>query len=600
MQCSEVRNHFADYVNEDLDESIQEELSRHVKDCPSCRAELEELTELWVKLGTVPVGETASPDLEVRLHAELEGYKREQKFSSRNLRASWKEWSVLAAAAALLITISFGIVRRQTWTDGARAAEAVDGSLYRVIGATKAALPVGADIRFSETLDANGTGAVFVMSDGSRVEMRSHSQLSLEPADDGVRIRLSQGGVIVDAAKQKAGRHLYVQTRDVSVSVVGTVFLVNAEEEGSRVAVIEGAVHVRQGETEKELRPGEQVATSPTMEPLRVAEEIAWSRHAETHRAELKQSLAQTPSQAAVPAPASAPAEERVAFEVASVRPVPPSPAGGRGGAGGGGPLGGCGGIAQFDPSQFSFRNVTVFALIAWAYTSDACSVMNWSGQVSGGPAWIKSDRFNIEAVIPAGVSTLTSGRFATTGPPLLQKMVRTLLAERFKLVLHRENRDIPVYALTVAKGGSKLRPSGEGSCVAPEEVMTQLRSSCGSSTINLRAADQVLIQTFKVNLDEFAKFLVVALDRPVINRTGLAGGFDIILEFVPDHGVVQEMPVGAALTTGPVAVRGAPPPASGASIFTALQEQLGLKLEPSTGPVETLVIDRVEKPAEN
>jgi uncharacterized protein (TIGR03435 family) len=179
--------------------------------------------------------------------------------------------------------------------------------------------------------------------------------------------------------------------------------------------------------------------------------------------------------------------------------------------------------------------------------------------------------------------------------------MLRTLLVERFKLVVHRENRDVPVYALTVAKGGPNLQQSAEGSCVAPEEVMTQLRSSCGSSMINMRAADQVVMRTSKMNLDEFSKILIVALDRPVINRTGIMGGFDIILEFAPDRGIVRDMPIGAGLAiTGPVAGRGALPPASGSSIFTAIQEQLGLKLEPAIGSVEVLVIDRVERPTEN
>lgn len=86
-----------------------------------------------------------------------------------------------------------------------------------------------------------------------------------------------------------------------------------------------------------------------------------------------------------------------------------------------------------------------------------------------------------------------------------------------------------------------------------------------------------------------------------MINRTGLAGGFDITLEFAPDRGMVQDMPVGAGLAiSGPVFSRGAPPPASGSSIFTAVQEQLGLKLEPTTGSVETMIIDHVERPAEN
>ena len=135
-----------------------------------------------------------------------------------------------------------------------------DGGVYRGAGER---LRAGDPIHAGEVVRTNGTtGAVVVLDDGSRVEMRSQSELRMERADDGVRIRLDTGGIIVNAAKQRAG-HLYVQTKDMTVSVVGTVFLVNADEQGSRVAVIEGEVRVQQqGSTEKTLRPGEQAATN--------------------------------------------------------------------------------------------------------------------------------------------------------------------------------------------------------------------------------------------------------------------------------------------------------------------------------------------------
>ena len=91
---------------------------------------------------------------------------------------------------------------------------------------------------------------VYELVDGSRVEMRPGTELSFERAGDGLRILLKHGGIIVNAAKQRSG-HLYVETKDVTVSVIGTVFLVNAGENGSRVAVIEGEVRVQQGRTEQ-------------------------------------------------------------------------------------------------------------------------------------------------------------------------------------------------------------------------------------------------------------------------------------------------------------------------------------------------------------
>src|SRR5262249_9787276 len=161
---------------------------------------------------------------------------------------------------------------------------------------------------------------VVVLADGSRVEMRSQSALTLERADDGVRILLTQGSVIVTAAKQRDG-HLYVQTKDFVVSVVGTVFLVNSAEAGSRVAVIEGEVQVQKGPVWKNLLQGKQVATNPIMQSVPVIEEIQWSRNVLSHLA-LLQAIAVPPA-VAVPAQ-TAPHPVPPQFEIVSIKPCPP------------------------------------------------------------------------------------------------------------------------------------------------------------------------------------------------------------------------------------------------------------------------------------
>src|SRR5262249_20932605 len=143
-------------------------------------------------------------------------------------------------------------------------------------------------IELQEDVRTTNIGGVLTLTDGSRVEIRSESELRLERADDGMRIRLSRGGVIVNAAKQRRS-HLYVQQKDVTLSVRGTVFLVNAEEAGWRVAVIQGEVQVQQGSTSTKLLPGEQVTTNPLMSRHAVKEEISWSRHAVEHLALLEQ-----------------------------------------------------------------------------------------------------------------------------------------------------------------------------------------------------------------------------------------------------------------------------------------------------------------------
>jgi hypothetical protein len=172
----------------------------------------------------------------------------------------------VAAAMAIAVAVPAVMLRNFVWL---RSTAAV---LETPQGSKK--------IAYGEVVRVNGgTGSVLALADGSRVEMRSQSELSLERAADGLRIRLIGGSVIVNAAKQRTGR-LYVQTKDVTVSVAGTVFLVEAADDGSRVAVIEGEVHVQQGAVSKKLLPGEQVATISEIKPLPVVEEIAWSRNA--------------------------------------------------------------------------------------------------------------------------------------------------------------------------------------------------------------------------------------------------------------------------------------------------------------------------------
>jgi uncharacterized protein (TIGR03435 family) len=138
--------------------------------------------------------------------------------------------------------------------------------------------------------------------------------------------------------------------------------------------------------------------------------------------------------------------------------------------------------------------------------------------------------------------------------------MLQTLLAERFHLVLHRETRSLQAYVLEVAKGGSKLEQStGEG------------------SSTDSRRGGMVARGT---TMDRFAQVLARQMDLPVANQTGLEGAFNFKLEWAPESA--------------------RPEPNAGPSIFTALQEQLGLRLRTQKAPVEVLVIDRAERPTEN
>jgi len=164
-------------------------------------------------------------------------------------------------------------------------------SLYRV----------GETIEADKVIQSNSAvGLMLALEDGSHIEMREQSELKLESAGDGIRVRLNSGSILVTAAKQGSG-HLYVQTRDALVSVVGTVFLVNAEQSGTTVAVIEGEVHVQQGAESKKLLPGDQLATNTSRQLKSVAAEISWSQRAPEYMALLQQP-ADIPPQTVAPA----------------------------------------------------------------------------------------------------------------------------------------------------------------------------------------------------------------------------------------------------------------------------------------------------------
>ena len=202
---------------------------------------------------------------------------------------------------------------------------------------------------------------------------------------------------------------------------------------------------------------------------------------------------------------------------------------------------------------------------------------------ISGGPAWINSDRYRIEAKAEGNTNP------GIMGGPMLQ----ALLEDRFQLKIHRETREVPVYALVVTKGGFKLQPSKEGSCIAPDDIgahLTPGQKPCGIPMTQGKGPN--MITEIEGSVDQFCKVIGASLGRPVINKTGITGVFDLHLEFARDEAIIGAGPRGPGLTLSD--------DSAAPSVFTALQQQLGLKLESTKGPGEFFVIDHVEKPSEN
>ncbi len=191
--------------------------------------------------------------------------------------------------------------------------------------------------------------------------------------------------------------------------------------------------------------------------------------------------------------------------------------------------------------------------------------------QISGGPGWMNTDNYDINAKAPANIA------FQQVRPYL-----QTLLEDRFKLVAHHETKDVQVFELLPAKGGLRVA-SKEGSCVVPDpknlpKPGEPLPHFCGNTGYRPN-----LIEAYGVPMQRFIATLSTVLGRPVIDKSGVTGLVDIHLEFTPD-----EVATGAAADL------------SKPSIFVAIQEQLGLKLQATKAPGDLLVIDHLERPSEN
>jgi uncharacterized protein (TIGR03435 family) len=242
----------------------------------------------------------------------------------------------------------------------------------------------------------------------------------------------------------------------------------------------------------------------------------------------------------------------------------------------------------RFQPGRFTTTGSTVKQLIGLAY-----NVRDF--QVTGGPSWISSDRYDIDAKEPEGFSEELQKLPPDQRRGKLGLLIQSLLADRFQLKLSHGTKELPVYALVVAKDGPKIQEAKPGDAY-PNGIKRPDGRPAGSAGMMAMGPGELTGQGVPITF--LVQQLSQQLGRKVLDQTGLKGIYDLNLKWTPDPGSAAMMqgPPGA----GPAPDNAPPPYTSGPSIFTAVQEQLGLKLEATKGPVEILIIDHVAQPSEN
>jgi uncharacterized protein (TIGR03435 family) len=286
-------------------------------------------------------------------------------------------------------------------------------------------------------------------------------------------------------------------------------------------------------------------------------------------------------------------------YEVASFKPFKP---------GSEGP-----GVMRFGmsmaPDSFTASGYTMQDLITMAY-----GIRDF--QLSGAPSWLNSDRYDVEAKMDSSTADALQKLNQDDRNLQRQKMLQALLADRLKLTIHRETKDGQVYMLVVGKNGSKLKeataeelasapPTGPrggggvgtgGGGGGGRGTVTRGAPPPGSMTMSMGRGGTQSMTLQAIPISGFVDMLARNVGRPVVDKTGLMGKYDIKLEWTRDDAQMQPPPGG-----GPTTVNGQPVPESNAPpLMEAIQEQLGLKLESGKGPIENIVIDHVEKPSDN
>ena len=264
--CNDFQSLIPAYMNKQLNAARVLLFEDHTRECFACRKELKAART-----------ETAKPSV----------------VAATAPKASWFSFKQPVFRYAMAVTLVLGL-GAGSWKilqyvlSSLKVFDAVmmasNGSVYRVSGTQNQIVKAGEQIKRGERLrTAKGSTAVLKLADGTQIEMAERAEVSLTDNPDGTTINLNQGNVIVEAAKQKSGKHLYVKTDEALVSVVGTIFSVNNGTKGARVSVVEGEVHVEHNSQEDKLLPGDQVTTNASIEKVAIAQEVSWSRNAKQY-----------------------------------------------------------------------------------------------------------------------------------------------------------------------------------------------------------------------------------------------------------------------------------------------------------------------------
>jgi uncharacterized protein (TIGR03435 family) len=230
------------------------------------------------------------------------------------------------------------------------------------------------------------------------------------------------------------------------------------------------------------------------------------------------------------------------------------------------------------DRDEFMATGQTAKWLIKFAYNRSFGS----DQQIAEGPSWIASAKFDVVAKENDETIAKMRGLTVEQQMAMIRPMVQALLADRFQLKVHHETKELPVYALVVTKGGIKMKPSEDSAIFSPNPEEARGHSFA------MRGRGQ--LQGGGATTEELSNMLSIQHEvtgRMVVNKTGLTGKYDFMLRWTPD--------TGSTMANGSTS-----PDSSEPSLFTAIQEQLGLKLETQKSPVDVIVIDAIEKPSPN